>query len=134
MSLLQKLNLKLKKPAISKAISDKAFKVTPKVTPKIAPKVTPKVLVTAPTVTNQYFDDINNDLDKIASFDIGIKNLSYCILSANQSEVKVYDWRIIDLITEILSHEHGHSVIHNLPLSREENENVATFIGEGGNL
>jgi len=42
--------------------------------------------------------------------------------------------KIINLITEILSHEHGHSVIHNLPLSREENENVATFIGEGGNL
>jgi len=38
---------------------------------------------------------------------------------------------IIDLITEILSHEYGHSAIHDLPLSREANENVATFIGRG---
>ena len=40
--------------------------------------------------------------------------------------------KIIDSINEILSHEHGHSAIHNLPLSRDEDENVATFIGEGG--
>ena len=99
MSLLQKVNLKLKKPAISKAISNKAFKFTPKVTHKIAPMVSYKA-TKLPIVVNNYFDDINNDLDKIASFDIGIKNLSYCILSANQSEVKVYDWDIIDLITE----------------------------------
>lgn len=38
--------------------------------------------------------------------------------------------RIIDLITEILSHEYGHSTIHDFPLSGDENENVAHFIGD----
>ena len=38
---------------------------------------------------------------------------------------------VIDLITEMLSHEYGHSAIHDIPLSRDANENVATFIGRG---
>ena len=48
------------------------------------------------------FDD--NKL-KIISFDVGIKNLAYCILSYDASvlstnKYSIYDWGIIDLITE----------------------------------
>ena len=38
---------------------------------------------------------------KIVSFDIGIRNLAYCVLEGtNRSDVKIVDWNIIDLLSE----------------------------------
>ena len=36
----------------------------------------------------------------LISFDIGIKNLSYCILEKSEGTTKIYDWNIIDLTGE----------------------------------
>lgn len=38
---------------------------------------------------------------KIVSFDIGIRNLAYCVLDGtNRSDVQIVDWNIVDLLAE----------------------------------
>lgn len=41
-----------------------------------------------------------NTITSICAFDIGIKNLSYCILSKNNNENKIINWELIDLRDE----------------------------------
>ena len=38
---------------------------------------------------------------KIISFDVGIRNMAYCTFSIDNSELKVQDWGILNLINEI---------------------------------
>ena len=38
---------------------------------------------------------------KILSFDVGIKNLAYCILSWDKCKYTIYDWGIINLTEDI---------------------------------
>ena len=38
---------------------------------------------------------------KIVSFDIGLRNLSYCVLEGtSRKDVKILDWNIIDVLGE----------------------------------
>lgn len=37
---------------------------------------------------------------KILSFDVGIKNLAYCLLEVNNGLLIIHDWKILDLCTE----------------------------------
>ena len=35
---------------------------------------------------------------KIASFDVGIKNLAYCVFEVSGNVVSIEDWKVVDLI------------------------------------
>ena len=71
----------------------------------------PKLRINTPVVIDQNRIDqqktgftIENSY-AIASFDIGIKNLAFCILSyhpqlSKGSQFKLYDWQVIDLLSE----------------------------------
>jgi hypothetical protein len=39
---------------------------------------------------------------KVLSFDVGIKNLSYCILTRNNDQYKIHNWGIINLTEDII--------------------------------
>ena len=39
---------------------------------------------------------------KVLSFDVGIKNLSYCILTKNNEKYKIHNWGIINLTEDII--------------------------------
>ena len=47
---------------------------------------------------------------KVLSFDVGIKNLAYCILSYNDSKFKIYDWGIINLTEDIVDSNNNSNV------------------------
>ena len=34
---------------------------------------------------------------KLIGWDVGIKNLSYCVIDYNENDYKIFDWGIIDL-------------------------------------
>jgi hypothetical protein len=41
---------------------------------------------------------------KILSFDVGIKNMAYCILEIDSSNISIIDWSVINLMDETVSH------------------------------
>ena len=41
---------------------------------------------------------------KILSFDVGIKNMAYCILEIDSSNISIIDWSVINLMDETISH------------------------------
>ena len=41
---------------------------------------------------------------KVLSFDVGIKNMAYCILQIDNSNVEIVDWNIINLMDEVVEH------------------------------
>ena len=41
---------------------------------------------------------------KVLSFDVGIKNMAYCILHIDNSNVEIVDWNIINLMDEVIEH------------------------------
>ena len=41
---------------------------------------------------------------KVLSFDVGIKNMAYCILKIDNSNVEIVDWNIINLMDEVIQH------------------------------
>lgn len=50
---------------------------------------------------------------KLLSFDIGIKNLSYCIIDENYT---IYDWKIIDLCGELDIKKDKYKIFENIPI------------------
>ena len=49
---------------------------------------------------------------KVLSFDIGIKNLSYCILDENY---KIYDWNIVNLCENLDIKKDKYTIFENIP-------------------
>ena len=47
---------------------------------------------------------------KILSFDVGIKNLAYCILSYNDSKFNIHDWGIINLTEDLIESKNNSDV------------------------
>ena len=46
----------------------------------------------------------------IVSIDVGIKNLSFCILSRDAStKIQIHDWGILDLTRDSIDHVCGHT-------------------------
>jgi len=41
---------------------------------------------------------------RILSFDVGIKNMAYCLLEMDSSNISIIDWSIINLMDETSSH------------------------------
>ena len=35
---------------------------------------------------------------KLISFDVGIKNMAYCIIECNDGNINVQDWNVLDLL------------------------------------
>jgi hypothetical protein len=54
---------------------------------------------------------------KVLSFDIGIKNLSYCILDENY---KIYDWNIVDLCGNLNIKKDKYTIFENIPKKLDE--------------
>ena len=54
---------------------------------------------------------------KIISFDIGIKNLSYCILD---EEFKIYDWNIVNLCGDWDIKKDKYQILENIPKKLDE--------------
>ena len=42
---------------------------------------------------------------KVLSFDVGIKNMAYCILRVDNSNVEIIDWNIINLMDEVVDYK-----------------------------
>lgn len=42
---------------------------------------------------------------KVLSFDVGIKNMAYCILQIDNSNVEIIDWNIINLMDEVVDYK-----------------------------
>ena len=42
---------------------------------------------------------------KVLSFDVGIKNMAYCILQVDNSNVDIIDWNIINLMDEVVEYK-----------------------------
>ena len=38
---------------------------------------------------------------KLISFDIGIKNLAYCIFDIDNTSIKIVDWNVLNLIKSL---------------------------------
>ena len=47
---------------------------------------------------------------KILSFDVGIKNLAYCILSLDNNKYNIYDWGIINLTEDIIDNNNNSNI------------------------
>ena len=47
---------------------------------------------------------------KILSFDVGIKNLAYCILSWDKCKYTIYDWGVINLTEDIIENNNNSNV------------------------
>ena len=45
--------------------------------------------------------ELNNVEKTILSFDVGIKNLAYCLLKKSDIEFKITDWGIINLVEDM---------------------------------
>ena len=54
---------------------------------------------------------------KVLSFDVGIKNLAYCILSYENSKFKIYEWGIINLTEDIVESNNNSNVDSNFILN-----------------
>lgn len=54
---------------------------------------------------------------KLISFDIGIKNLSYCILDENY---KIYDWNIVNLCEDLDIKKDKYKIFENIPKKLDE--------------
>ena len=64
---------------------------------------------------------------KILSFDVGIKNLAYCILNYNEDGIKIIHWEIISLNAKFSAHINT-SGISDLYLSLINNLDERTFL------
>ena len=47
---------------------------------------------------------------KILSFDVGIKNLAYCILSLDNNQYNIYNWGIINLTEDIIDNNNNSNI------------------------
>merc|ERR1711968_168286 len=50
---------------------------------------------------------------KILSFDVGIKNLAYCILSLDNNQYNIYEWGIINLTEDIIDNKNDSNIDSN---------------------
>lgn len=50
---------------------------------------------------------------KILSFDVGIKNLAYCIMSKNGDNYEIYDWGIINLTEDVIEEQNKSNISTN---------------------
>jgi len=54
---------------------------------------------------------------KVLSFDVGIKNMAYCILQVDNSNVEIIDWNIINLMDEVVEYKCSCSQKNGKPCS-----------------
>ena len=76
---------------------NEALVVCDPIIPKINVSITPKAAITPKIQEFSPIDQSVHPDNLILSFDVGIINLAYCILSNVDNQLKIYDWNIINL-------------------------------------
>lgn len=69
-----------------------------------------------------------SEMTTICSWDVGIKNLAYCIIQKNKEEIKILDWNIVNISSQIVPKCESYKG------SGDKCDNNATFTGCKNNL